>query len=81
MIPVIRVRPKPRKADLLRAIAGLHMIRAMQCVAPEDLARMAPEYASMASGRRLKEPETRAFWHLLEVERCRDRLADLRRSQ
>ncbi|MCY1222427.1 hypothetical protein D9M72_345200 [compost metagenome] len=75
MIPVMRVRPKPDKADLIGAIAGLHLIQAMQCVAPDELARIAPR-AAMAPRRgrmrRLETPEATAIWHLLEAELCRD---------
>lgn len=75
MIPVMRVRPKPDKADLIGVIAGLHLIQAMQCVAPDELARIAPRAATVPRRgrmRQLETPEATAIWLLLEVELCRD---------
>lgn len=81
MIPVIRVRPKPDRADLIGVIAGLHLIQAMQCVAPDELARIAPRAATAPRRgrmRRLETPEATAIWHLLEAEWCRDWQASVR---
>lgn len=76
MIPVMRVRPKPGKADLMRVIAGFHMLQAMQSVAPNELVRMAPETRALrrrGRSRKLETPGATAMWHLLEAELCRDR--------
>lgn len=81
MIPVMRVRPKLDKADLIGVIAGLHLIQAMQCVAPDEFARIAPRTGSVprrGRSRRLETLEATAIWHLLEAKWCRDWQAELR---
>lgn len=81
MIPVMRVRPKPDRADLIGVIVGLHLIQAMQCVDPDELARIAPRAAKAPRTgrmRRLETPEATAIWHLLEAEWCRDRQKAMR---
>lgn len=75
MIAVMRVLPKPSRADLMDALADLHLAQAIWFVAPEELASInEPLCASLrrAPGRELATPEATAIWHLLEAELCRD---------
>lgn len=76
MIPVMRVRSKPSKADFMRVIAGFHVLQAMHDVASDELARIVPETRALprrGRDRRLQTPEETAIWHLLESELCLDR--------
>lgn len=77
MIPVMRVRPKPGKADFMRVIAGFHVLQAMHSVAPGELAQIAPETRALrrrGRSRRLETSEATTMWHLLEAKLCLDQL-------